>query len=64
MQKPICLVHLVAMHEYTSRIGKMAAIYQEFHGIKNNNGINLNCNQLGISRRPPPTTTAANIFAN
>lgn len=27
MQKPMCRVHLVAMHEYTSRIGNMAAIY-------------------------------------
>lgn len=29
MQKPICLVHLVAMHEVTSRMGKIAAIWQK-----------------------------------
>lgn len=28
MQNPMCRVHLVAMHEYMSRTGNMAAIYE------------------------------------
>lgn len=42
MQKPICLDHLVAMHEYVPRIGKIAAIWKTQADIKGLNG-NISC---------------------